>query len=147
MIKTQLDPEKEMFFAFVWLLPLVPLSAIFALCLFYGHFSWILLLITLSWFILWGCVYRNIRTEICFEGEKITILLRKRTYNVSVDDILYIDEYSFLNNPLKMHEYKIYMQPNVNIPPAYLFVRNKKIQKNLCSLFPNVPVNKNVVLE
>ena len=147
MIKTQLDAEKEELFAFVWLLPLVPLLAVFVFCLCNGHFSWVLLLIALFWFALWGYIYRNIQTEICLEGEKITLKLKRKIYIVSITDIMYIEEYSSLTKPLKTHTYKIYMQPIVKIPSAHLLVRNKKIQKNFSQLFPNIPVKKNIVLD
>ena len=146
ILKTKLDTEKEEFFAFLWLLPLIPVLAIFLFFLCYGHFSWTLLLIAFCWFTIWGYVYRSIQTEICFDGVKVTLRLRRKTYIVSVADILYIEENSFPTNPLKTHEYKIYMQPNVNIPSAYLFVRNRKIQNNLRQLFPNIPVKQNIIL-
>ena len=146
-LKTNLDSEKEEFFTFLWLMPLVPLVTIFVLFLCYGHFSWALLLIIFFWFAVFGCIYRSIQTEICFEGKKITLSLRRKIYTLSVEDIMYIEENSFLTNPLRTHTYKIYMQPNVETPFTYLFVRNKKIQKNLCQLFPNIPVKRNVILD
>lgn len=146
-LKTNLDTEKEEFFAFLWLLPLCPLLAIFVLCLCYGHFSWVLLLIMFFWFTVWGHIYRYVHTEICFEGKKITLRLRQKMYVISAADILYIEETSFLATPRKPHTYKLYMQPDVNIPSTYLFVRNTKIQKNLSMLFPGVPVMRNVVLD
>ena len=146
-MKTQLDTEKEAFFALVWLLPLVPLLAILVIYLCYGHFLWMLLLIAFLWFALWGCIYRIIQTEICFKGEEIRIRLRRKTYILSATDILHIEEYSFATKPLKAHEYKIYMKPNVNLPFEYFYIRNKMIQKNFRQLFPNVPVKKNVVLD
>ena len=146
-LKTNLDAEMEAFFAFLWLLPLCPLMAIFVLCLCYGHFSWVLLLVVVFWFTVWGHIYRYVHTEICFEGEKITLKLRKKTYVVSVKDITYIEEKSFLTKHFKAHEYRLYIRPSTHIPRAYLFVRNKKIQKNLGYLFPDVPVKRNVVLD
>ncbi len=146
-LKTNLDAEKEELFAILWLLPLIPFLAIFVFCLCYGHFSWTLLLITFGWFTMWGYVYRNIQTEIRFEGEKITLILRRKIYIVSVTDVLYIEENSFLTKPLKAHEYKIYMKPNIKMPYSYLFVRNRKIQNSLSQLFPNIPIKKNVVLD
>ena len=145
-LKTNLDTEKEEFFAFLWLIPPVPFVSIFVLCLCHAYFSWTLLVTAVLWFSVWGYIYRNIQTEICFEGEKITVRLRRKIYTVSAADVIYIEEKSFLTNPLKPHEYKIFLQPNTNIPSAYLFIRNKKIQKNLKQLFPNVPVKQDVVL-
>lgn len=147
ILQTTLDPEKENLVAFVWLLPLIPSLAIFVLFLCYGNFLWGLLLVMLFWAVLWGCIYRRTQTKICFEGEKITLWLKGKTYCVSVKDILYIEESSFLGNPHKLHTYKIYMKSNINIPVAYLYARNRKIQKDFRSLFSGVPVKRHVVLE
>ena len=146
-LRTNMDTELEEFILFLWIFPLIPLFAIFVLCLCYGNFSWILLMITLIWFAVWGNIFRYIHTEICFDGKKIALKLRKRTYVVSVTDIIYIEEKSFLTNPFKAYEYKVYIRPNLHVPHAYLFIRNKKIQKNLSQLFPDVPVKRNVVLD
>lgn len=146
-LKTNLDTEKETFFALLWLLPLIPLVAIFVFCLCYNHFSWVLLLITLSWFAVWWYIYQYVHTEICFEDSKITLKLKRRIYEVSVADILYIEEKSFLTKYFKTHEYKIYMRPNMHMPFSYLLVRNKTIQKNLSQLFPDVPIKRSVVLD
>ena len=56
------------------------MAAIFVLFLCYSHFLWVLLLVEFFWFAVWGCIYRNIHTEICFEGEKITQGLRRKKY-------------------------------------------------------------------
>lgn len=146
-LKTNLDSEKEEFFAFLWLMPLIPMAAIFVLFLCYSHFLWVLLLVAFFWFAVWGCIYRNIHTEICFEGKKITLGLRRKKYTLFVADIMYIEENSFLTNPLRTYTYKIYIQPKAEIPHTYLFVRNKIIQKNLGQLFPNIPVKRNVILD
>ena len=146
-MKTQLNTEKEEFFAFVWLLPLVPLLVVFVFCLCNSYFSWIVLLIAFAWFTLWGCIYRNVRTEISFEGEIIAIRLRGKIYTFSVADIMYIEEYSFVTKPLKAHKYKIYMKPNVNFPFEYVVMKNKLIQKNFRQLFSGVQVKRNVVLD
>jgi len=145
-LKTTLDAEKEELFAFLWLFPLLPLLAVLILCLCHGHFSWMLLLIAFFWFIVWGYIYRNTHTEIYFEDKKITLKLRKTIYTLSVADIKYVEENTFLTNPLRTHTYKVYMQPNTNIPVSYLFIRNREIQKNFTQLFPNIPVKKNIIL-
>lgn len=146
LLKTTLDTEKEKLVAFIWLLPLIPLLAIFVLFLCYGNFLWVLLLIAFGWTILWSCIYRNIRTEICFDGKKITLLLKQKIYCISVEDVLYIEETMFLGTPHKLYVYKIYLRPNVSNPAAYLLVRNRKIQENVDILFPGVQIKKNVVL-
>ena len=146
-LKTNLDTEKEMFFAFLWLLPLIPLATIFVFFLCHNHYSWALLLIILSWFAVWRHIYQYVHTEIRFEGNKIALRVKRRMYEVSVADILYIEEKIFHGNTFKLHEYKIYMQPNTNTPFSYLLVRNRRIQKNLNQLFPGVPIKRNVVLD
>lgn len=145
-LKTNLDMEKEAFLIFLWLLPLIPMMAIFVLFLWYSHISWLILMIALFWFIVWGFIYRIVHTEICFEGEKITLCLRKKKYVFSPTDILYIEESTFYTNPLQTHIYKLYMQPEVEIPCEFIYIRNRKIQKNLSKLFPDVPVKRNVII-
>ena len=146
ILKTPLDTERESTIVVLWLFPLIPLLAFFALGLVYGYFLWMLLLGVAFWFTVWGYIYKSFRTEICFEDEKITLRLRKKTYLFSVTDIMHIEEYATLGNPFKTRTYKIYVQPNTDFPSAYFFVRNPKIQKNLKHLFPDVLIKKNIVL-
>ena len=147
VLKTNLDTEKEELIAFLWLLPLIPMLAIFVLFLCYGHFAWLILPIAVLWFVLWGNIYRYFHTEICFEDGKIMLKQRGKVYAFSVADIMYIEENSFHGNPLRTHTYKLFIDSSVEIPSAYLFIRNRKIQKYFSKLFPNIPVKKNIVLE
>lgn len=146
-LKTNLDTEKEILFAFIWLLPLIPLLAVFLLFLCYGTFLWESLLIVFFWFTLWGYIFQYVHTEICFYGDKISLKYRKKNYLLSVEDITYIEEDSFLMNPLKTHICKIHVSSNVNFPFTFFVVRNSKIQNNLKLLFPNVHVKQSVILD
>ena len=147
VLKTTLDTEKEEFFAFLWLMPLIPMLAIFVLCLCYGNFVWVLLPIAFLWFVVWGSIYRCNHTEIYFDGGRITLKLKRKMYTLSVTDIMYIEENIFHGNPLRTHTYKLFIDSSVEIPSAYLFIRNRKIQKYFSKLFPDIQVKKNIVLE
>ena len=147
VLKTNLDTEKEEFFAFLWLMPLIPMLTIFVLCLCYGYFAWVVLPIAFLWFVVWGNIYRSIHSEIYFDDGRITLKSKRKMYTFSVTDIMYIEENMFHGNPLRTHTYKLFIDSSVEIPSAYLFIRNRKIQKYFSKLFPDIPVKKNIVLE
>ena len=142
-----MDVEKEYFIYFVWLLPLIPLLSIFAVFLFYENITWIPLLIAILWFFVWYYVYRQTQKTICFGNDALTIETRSKTYTVPFASITYIDEIVFITKPHKTHEYKVYVQPNIDVPRSPIFLRNKEIQKNFHQLFPDVPVRHNAIID
>jgi hypothetical protein len=141
-MKTHLNTDKELFFAFLWLLPLAPQLAIFFLYCIHSHLPWGLVVTMIIWFIVFGYVYYCNHYSVVIEDSQIIVLNKKHRFFIAFDQILFAEEIIYEDNSLKDHKYILHFDEAVGFKHNKLIIQNKEIQKRFDVLFPKIKVSK-----
>lgn len=130
VMKLILNEDKEFFFIFLWILPLMPISLVFILTLY-----WLFLLIFILWFILFGLLFYFNHANLLVLNEKIIIKTFYRKYEIYFKEILMVKEIKSIYNSLKPIKYQILLkEENTKIPQRFLCIQNSKF-KNIYKKF------------
>ncbi|MDE7095691.1 MAG: hypothetical protein K2O23_04300 [Anaeroplasmataceae bacterium] len=145
-MRKNLDEEKDFFWICIWLLPLVPqICLMIILSIKYYYFYWQLLVTSILWFFIIGYVYYFFHTIIIFDKDKIKIQNRRKIREIYFSQILYIEETYKFNNPHQLHRFELFFQKGSM--KKSLFIRNKKVQKDINLFFKDVKIIKKAIID
>ncbi len=119
-----LNEEKYLFFYFAWIMPLIPMLTLFVLGLINNYFWWLMVILILVWFSLFGFIFLIsvkyiIILEDCFI---ITGFRYKGEYRY--DDIKLIEKIVYLNYKFRKPIYKLFIKDK-----EYVINNNKIIKE------------------
>ena len=141
MVKEVLNEEKEFFFAFLWLLPLIPICMIFILALINNNFSWILIIIFSIWFNLFGYIYYCNHYVIILEEENFIIKHKNNKKIIRYNEVFLVEELRY-STVLRRNKYKIYFKEESSLENN-ITICNKRVQRNIRSIL----AKKNVIIK
>lgn len=145
-MKTVFNEEKELFFVFLWLLPLIPICAIFTLSLVNNHFSWFLLVVFFIWFIVFGYIYYCNHYVIVFQDDSFIIKHKKDRKIISYNDVTLVEKIKHLNN-LKPNKYRIHFKGDAFHEKNVIVICNKLIQKQIRSILKDTDIVIHTIID
>ncbi|MBQ2718429.1 MAG: hypothetical protein IJF75_07525 [Clostridia bacterium] len=145
-MKTVLNEEKEMFFMCLWILPLIPIIAIFILALVNNSFSWLLILVFILWFIVFGYIYYCNHCVIIFEEKNFIIKQKNNKQVIQYSNVILIEEIRY-SSALRTNKYKIHLKENCLSEKKVFVTSNKIIQRKIKDIFKNTEIKVGTVVD
>ena len=143
LLRTSLNVKKDAFFACFTALP----SAFMIVIGFLGLLQpvlFIMLPLAIFWFVLCFYIGNKQHYEIVFYKDSFSIIQKNKVTNISFSQIVKITE-TIEHKPFDSTNYYTILL-NEELSSKEIILTNPKIQKNLSSLFPNVPIKRRVLL-
>ncbi len=107
-----MDMEKLQFSFFAWILPLIPMAALFVFGIMHDRYWWALVILAATWLFFGWLFFWAINQKIIVTETGFTVCrLQKKTCYTN-EDVALIERVVFLNKPFKKPIYKIYLMEN-----------------------------------
>ncbi len=143
LLRTSLNVKKDMFFACFTALP----SGFMTVIGVFGLIQPILLILlplAIVWFLLLVYIGNRQRYDIVFYEDSFSIVQKDKETNIAFSQIIQITE-TIEEKPFDTTNYYTILL-NEDFNSKELILANKKVQKNISKLFPNVPIKRRVLL-
>lgn len=143
LLRTSLNVKKDMFFVCFTALP----SGFMTVIGVFGLIQPILLILlplAIVWFLLLVYIGNRQRYDIVFYEDSFSIVQKDKETNIAFSQIVQITE-TIEEKPFDTTNYYTILL-NEDFNSKELILANKKVQKNISKLFPNVPIKRRVLL-
>lgn len=143
LLRTSLNVKKDTFFVCFTALP----SGFMTVIGVFGVIQPILLILlplAIVWFLLLLYIGNRQRYEIVFYEDSFSIVQKDKETNIAFSQIVQITE-TIEEKPFDTTNYYTILL-NEDFNSKELILANKKVQKNISKLFPNVPIKRRVLL-
>ena len=143
LLRTSLNVKKDRFFVCFTALPSGFMTVIGVLGVIQPILL-ILLPLAIVWFLLFLYIGNRQRYEIVFYEDSFSIVQKDKETNIAFSQIVQITE-TIEEKPFDTTNYYTILL-NEDFNSKELILANKKVQKNISKLFPNVPIKRRVLL-
>ncbi len=139
IIKYFLNEEKYMFLYLMWILPLIPMLSVLILGLINKYFIWWLLLLLISWSIIFGYLCFKFNYYMILNETDFIVGSFKTRIVYKYSDIIVFEKNKSLNNILKHPIYRIILKDDKSF-----IINNKKLFNELSLRVKSPIVSKTV---